>query len=147
MVTLTLIVTSVCAGKCDQPVLSMYHRIQSSPQYDKLGTTNTISQMRKPSLRECGVTQQANVTIRTQTSLANSKLLSSQLTPGSPFPLRSLQALFLPPLSLCPPREGKSPLLHCRPPVSQPCIASSSMRVNPISLWLSRTRAQLCARR
>ena len=56
MITLRLIVTSVCAGKCDQPLLSMYHRLQSSLQYDKLGTTNTISQMRKLSLRACAVT-------------------------------------------------------------------------------------------
>lgn len=122
MITLRLIVTSVCAGKCDQPLLSMYHRLQSSLQYDKLGTTNTISQMRKPSLRACGVTQQANVTIKTRTSSADSKLLGSQFPPVSPFPLRASQELFLPTLPACPPREGKSPLLQRRPPASHPSL-------------------------
>lgn len=41
MVTLTLIVGSLCAGNCGKPVLSMYHHIESSPQYKEVGITNT----------------------------------------------------------------------------------------------------------
>lgn len=91
--------------------------------------------------------QQANVTIRTQTSSADSKLLGQPVPTSLPTATESFSGAVPPDLASMPSWGRQVPPPSVPAPSLPPFTDSSAICVKPISLQRSHTRAQLSARR